>query len=72
LIEATGRCPLEGGNADFLEATTDPKDERHAELSNRIGGDFDPNVVDADGLAEAFAQLTKRWSKKPAANCKRP
>lgn len=42
------------------------------EISNRIGGDFDRNVVDADGLAEAFARLTKRWSRKPAAKRKRP
>jgi hypothetical protein len=69
LIEATGRCPPEGGNADLLEATADPKHERHAELSNRIGGDF--GLVDADGLAEAFARLTKRWSRKPAAKRKR-
>jgi len=58
LIEATGRCPPDdiGG-----EATADP-----TELRNRIGGDFDPNLVDADGLAEALARLTKRWSRKPA------
>jgi hypothetical protein len=54
-----------------IEATADPEHERHAEFSNRIGGDFDPNVVDADGLAEAFARLTKRWSRKPAAKRKR-
>jgi hypothetical protein len=75
LIEATGRCPPEDvggprGYAKSLEATADPNHERRAELHNRIGGDFDPNVVDADGLANAFARLTKRWSRKPAAKRK--
>ena len=72
LIEATGCCPPEDvggpwGYAEFLEAINDPKHERHAELTEWIGDEFDPKVVDADRLAEDVAALAKRWSRKPAA-----
>ena len=71
LIEAVGRCPPEDvggpwGYAEFLEAISDPKHERHAELTEWIGDDFDPNTFDADEPAEALAELAKRWSRKPA------
>src|SRR5215211_855401 len=47
LTEARGRCPSEDvggpwGYADFLEAITDPKHERHAEVAEWNGGPFDP------------------------------
>src|SRR5712692_7566586 len=56
LVEASGRCPPEdvGGPwayAEFLDAIGDPKHERHAELSECIAEDFDPNAVDGEGLA---------------------
>ena len=54
------------GYAEFLEAISDPKHERHAELTEWIGDDFDPNTFDADEAAEALAELAKRWSRKPA------
>jgi hypothetical protein len=46
LFEASGRCPPEdcGGPwdyADFLDAITDPKHERHDELSEWIGYHLD-------------------------------
>jgi hypothetical protein len=77
LIEATGRCPPEDiggpwGYAEFLEAINDPKHERHAELSEWIGDEFDPNLVDTDWLAEEVTALAKRWSRKPAAKRARP
>ena len=67
LIDVTGRCPPEDiggpwGYAEFLEAIDDPKHERHAELKEWTADDFDPNVVDTDGLAEEVAALAKRWS----------
>jgi Plasmid pRiA4b ORF-3-like protein len=54
LIDATGRCPPEDvggpwGYPEFLDAIHDPKHERHAELSEWIGDNFDPNFVDIDG-----------------------
>jgi Plasmid pRiA4b ORF-3-like protein len=59
------------GYAEFLEAINDPKHERHADLSEWIGDDFDPEDIDADGLAEELARLAKQWSRKPAAKRKR-
>ena len=77
MIEAAGRCPPEDiggpwGYAELLEAIDDPKHERHAEISDWIEDDFDPNAVNTDGLAEAVAALAKRWSRKPAAKRARP
>ena|SRR5262245_10234314 len=71
LIEISGRCPPEDvggpfGYADLLEAINDPKHERHAELMEWIADDFDPNLVDAEALAEEVAALAKRWSRNPA------
>jgi len=71
LIEASGRCPPEDvggpwGYAEFLDAIHDLKHERHAELKEWIADDFDPNVVDAKGLAQEVAELAKRRSRKPA------
>jgi hypothetical protein len=71
LVEAAGRCPPEDvggpwGYAEFLEAITDPKHERHAELMDWIGDDFDPNVVDTNRLADNLAALAKAWARKPA------
>jgi hypothetical protein len=56
LIAATGRCPPEDcggpwGYAEFLDAIRDPAHERHAELKEWIGCDFDPDNVDNEELA---------------------
>jgi hypothetical protein len=69
LVEAAGRCPPEDvggpwGYAELLEAIADPKHERHAELKDWIEDDFDPNVVDTDGLANALTALAKSGSRK--------
>jgi hypothetical protein len=69
LIEATGRCPPEDcggpfGYADFLDAIGNPKHERHSELTEWIGGDFDPNVIDTDQLAAEVEALAETWSSK--------
>jgi hypothetical protein len=77
LVEAAGRCPPEDvggpwGYAELLEAIGDPKHERHAELKEWVEDDFDPNVVDADQLADALAALAKRWSRKSPAKRTRP
>jgi hypothetical protein len=76
LIDATGRCPPEDvggpwGYPEFLDAIHDPKHERHAELSEWIGDNFDPNFVDIDGLTNEVTALAKAWSRKPAAKRKR-
>jgi hypothetical protein len=77
LVEAAGRCPPEDvggpwGYADLLQAIDDPKHERHAELKDWIGDDFDPKTVDTDRLAEELAALAKQWSRKPATRRARP
>jgi hypothetical protein len=71
LIDAIGRCPPEDiggpwGYAEFLDAIHDAKHERHVELKEWIGYDFDPNNVDREERAEAVAALAKSWSRSPA------
>jgi len=69
LLEASGRCPPEDvggppGYQDFLEAIADPDHEDHDELREWAGGHFDPHDLDIDGIAEALAELSRRWSRR--------
>ena len=71
LIAATGRCPPEDcggpwGYAEFLDAIRDPAHERHAELKEWIGCDFDPDNVDSEELAAHAAMLAKQRARTPA------
>ena len=71
LIAATGRCPPEDcggpwGYAEFLYAIRDPAHERHAELKEWIGCDFDPDNVDSEELGAHVAMLAKQWARTPA------
>ena len=71
LIAATGRCPPEDcggpwGYAEFLDAIRDPAHERHAELKEWIGCDFDPDNVDSEELAAHVVMLAKQWARTPA------
>ncbi|HYA74274.1 MAG TPA: plasmid pRiA4b ORF-3 family protein [Roseiarcus sp.] len=77
LIEASGRCPPEDvggppGYAEMLEALADPDHERHAEIREWAGEDFDPRAFDAAPLKAKVAALAKRWSRKPAPKKPRP
>ena len=68
LIAATGRCPPEDcggpwGYAEFLDAIRDPAHERHTELKEWIGCDFDPDNVDSEELAGHVAMLAKQWAR---------
>jgi hypothetical protein len=72
LIEASGRCPPEDvggpwGYDEMLEALADRDHERHAEIREWVGDDFDPHAFDAEPLRANVAALAKRWSRKPAA-----
>jgi hypothetical protein len=72
LIEVSGCCPPEDsagpwGYAEFIEAIKDPRHERHRELTEWIGDDFDPDADNAEWLIEDVAALAKAWSRKPAA-----
>jgi pRiA4b ORF-3-like protein len=75
LIEVSGRCPPEDcggpwGYAEFLGAIKDPKHERHAELTEWIGDDFDPDDDNARRLTAEVADLAKTWSRNPAKRAK--
>ena len=77
LTEAKGRCPPEDvggpwGYAEFLDALKDPEHERHAEMFELLGVEFDPSAIDAEPLKANVAALAKRWSRKPAAKKPRP
>jgi len=72
LIEAAGRCPPEDvggpwGYGELIEALEDPGHERHAEIRECVGDDFDPHAFDAEPLKAEVAALAKRWSRKPTA-----
>jgi hypothetical protein len=72
LLNATGRCPPEDvggpwGYNDLLEALADPGHERHDELTEWIGGSFDPLACKVDELAKAVDTLARKWSRKPKA-----
>jgi len=72
LIEAAGRCPPEDvggpwGYGDLIEALDDPDHERHGEMREWVGADFDPRRLDAETLKAEVAALAKRWSRKSAA-----
>ena len=75
LIAVSGRCPPEDcggpwGYTELLEAIKDSKHERHAELTEWIGDDFDPNADDAEALIAQVAALAKAWSRRPASKRK--
>ena len=50
----------------FLDAIRDPAHERHAELKEWIGCDFDPDNVDSEELVAHVAMLAKQWARTPA------
>jgi hypothetical protein len=55
-------CPPEDvggpwGYADFLDAIADPKHERHDDLMEWIGGEFDPEAFSADDVNEVLRQF---------------
>jgi len=69
LTGVNGRCPPEDcggpwGYAELLAAIKDPKHERHSELTEWIGDDFDPDADDASELTAQMASLAKSWSRK--------
>jgi hypothetical protein len=70
LVEASGRCPPEDvggpwGYGEMLEAIADPEHERHAEICEWLGEEYDPNAFDAAARQAEVASLAKRWSRRP-------
>jgi Plasmid pRiA4b ORF-3-like protein len=77
LVEATGRCPPEDvggpwGYSEFLETIADPDHEEHDHSVMWAGSEFDPKIVDVDGLKTAVAALAKRWSRISTSLRERP
>ena len=73
LLSAEGRCPPEDiggswGYAEYLEAMADPNHERHAEMLEWCGPDFDPNAVDEAAIRKQLNRLTPRRKSKPTAS----
>jgi len=73
LLSAEGRCPPEDiggpwGYAEYLEAMADPDHERHAEMVEWCGPDFDPNAVDEADIRKQLNRLTPRRKSKTAAS----
>jgi Plasmid pRiA4b ORF-3-like protein len=72
LLTAEGRCPPEDvggpwGYAEYLEALNDPHHERHEEVVEWGGPQFDPHDPDETTLRKELAKLAKRFLKrKPA------
>src|ERR1700719_3146168 len=69
LLSAQGRCPPEDvggtwGYAQYLEAMADPKHDRHAEMVDWRGPDFDPNTVDEANIRKALLSFAKRSQRK--------
>jgi Plasmid pRiA4b ORF-3-like protein len=65
LIDGARRGPPEDvggpwGYAEFLDAIADPEHERHAELTEWSGGNFNPDHFDPDEINRALRQLSPR------------
>lgn len=71
LLEARRACPPEDcggpwGYAELLAAITDPAHERHAELKEWLGEDFDPAAVDEAAIRKSFKALAAPRSRRKA------
>jgi hypothetical protein len=71
LLAAEGCCPPEDvggpwGYAEYLEALADPNHERHAEMVEWRGPDFDPNAVDNAAIQKQLNRLAPRRKTKTA------
>jgi hypothetical protein len=64
LVSAKGRCPPEDvggtrGYTRYLKAMADPRHDRHAEMVEWRGPDFDPNAVDEAGIRKRLDRLAR-------------
>lgn len=67
-ILASRACPPEDcggpwGYSEMLKALADAGHERHEELQEWIGDDFDPAFVDVDAINAALAAYAKSWKR---------
>lgn len=71
LLDWSGACPPEDvggppGYAEFLDAISDPQHERHEELIEWSGGDFDPQFLDLEVVEVMLGRI--RASRRKRAN----
>lgn len=64
VVDGAGACPPEDcggywGYADFVEAMTNPKHERHKELKEWYGGKYDPEAFDLVATNALMRQVFK-------------
>ena len=69
LLAAKGHCPPEDvggpwGYAEYLAAIADPKHERHAEMVDWRGPEFDPSAVDEASIQKQLDRLAPRRKTK--------
>jgi hypothetical protein len=69
LVDGARRGPPEDvggpwGYIEFLQAIADRKHERHAELTEWIGRDFDPGDFNIDKINRALAQLSPPTTRR--------
>ncbi len=69
LLDVTGRCPPEDvgglpGYEHFLSVIADPGHPEHENLTEWVGGPFDPHVPDADDLRFEVLRLAKKWKPR--------
>ena len=69
LVEAEGRCPPDDvggpwGYAELVEALADPEHDRHDEIIEWLGEDYDPAAFDKQARIKAVAKLAKRTKAK--------
>jgi hypothetical protein len=74
LITGKRRCPPEDcgggyGYAQLLEALADPTAEEHTELTEWVGGQFDPERLDLELINQRLAGLARR--RQPAGRSRR-
>jgi hypothetical protein len=65
LITGKRACPPEDcggayGYLRLLEVLADPSDEEHAELTEWVGGEFDPERLDTQRISRALAGMARR------------
>jgi hypothetical protein len=73
LITGKRACPPEDcggpyGYPQLLEVLADPSDEEHAEMTEWVGGDFDPEHLDLEAVNHALAAMARRGrARRPKA-----
>lgn len=69
LVDASGACPHEDcggpwGYAEMVEAIQDPDHERHEEIIEWLGEDFDPSHFDIKAITKGVAKLAGKGKAK--------